>query len=65
MFAIASPPGRGPVTNWPASIVESLGNVLVGEVVDGNDNQFGPVALVGDATLALPVVVELSFCSQL
>lgn len=65
IFAIASPPGSGPVTNWPARIVESLGKNRVGDVVDGNDNQFGPVSFVGDATLALPVVVVLSFCSQL
>ena len=65
MFAIASPPGSGPVINWPARMVESLGKSRVGEAVEGNDNQFGPVTLVGDATLAFPVVVVLSFCSQL
>ena len=37
----------------------------VGDVVEGKVNQFGPVSFVGDATLAAPVVVELSFCSQL
>ena len=65
MLQTASPPGNGGVINKPARIVDNLGKVLVGEAVEGNDNQFGPVAFVGEATLALPEVVELSFCSQL
>ena len=64
MFVAASPPGNGPVTFKPANMVESLGKVLVPVAVAGNVNQFGPVALVGEATLPVPVVVELSFCSQ-
>src|SRR4051812_3464440 len=47
IFAPGSPPGRGPVTKLPARIVERIGNVLVGFVVGLNDNQFGPVSLVG------------------
>jgi hypothetical protein len=46
-------------------MVDNLGKLLVGEIVEGNDSQFGPVNFVGDATLAAPVVVELSVCSQL
>ena len=67
VFAIASPPGNGPDINCPASMVESLGNNLVGEVVGEKEIQFGPVAFVALATLALPVCVPLalSFCSQL
>ena len=64
MLAPASPPGKGGVTAKPARMVDNLGNVLVGDAVGLNDNQFGPVSLVGDATLFAPVVVELSFCSQ-
>jgi hypothetical protein len=64
MFAPASPPGKGGVTFKPESMVDNLGNDLVPEAVAGKDNQFGPVAFVGDATLPVPVVVELSFCSQ-
>ena len=64
MFAPASPPGNGGVTFKPASIVDNFGKVLVPDAEAGNDNQFGPVVLVGDATLPVPVVVELSFCSQ-
>jgi len=45
-------------------MVDSFGKYLVGEVVGLNDNQLGPVVLVGDATLPVPDVVELSFCSQ-
>ena len=63
-LAIASPPSVG-VTFKPASIVDILGKYRVGDVVDGKVSQFGPVSFVGDATLPLPVVVELSFCSQL
>ena len=37
---------------------------LLADTVGLNDNQFGPVAFVVDATLLAPVVVELSFCSQ-
>ena len=65
ILAIASPPGKGGVTNNPARIVDNLGKFLVGDVVEGNDNQFGPVNFVGEATLAFPDVVETSFCSQL
>lgn len=61
---IASPPNVG-VTFKPARIVESLGKFLVGEDVEANEIQFGPVAFVGEATLAFPVVVVLLFCSQL
>ena len=64
IFVPGSPPGNGPVTNDPARIVDNVGKVLVGEAVGLKDNQFGPVVLVGDATLAVPDVVELSFCSQ-
>jgi hypothetical protein len=64
MFATASPPGNGGVTNKPDRMVESFGHSLAGDAVGLNDNQFGPVSFVGLATLALPVVVELSFCSQ-
>jgi hypothetical protein len=64
IFAPASPPGKGPVTFEPVSIVDSLGNNLVPEGVAGKDNQLGPVDLVGEATLPDPDVVELSFCSQ-
>ena len=45
-------------------MVDNLGKVLVPDAEGTNDNQFGPVALVGDATLPDPVVEELSFCSQ-
>ena len=65
MLVPASPPGSTGVTAKPAKIVDNLGKVLVGEVVEGKDNQFGPVNLVGDATLLAPDVVALSFCSQL
>ena len=64
ILAPASPPGSGGVTIKPARIVESFGKDRVGEAVGGNDNQFGPVVFVGEATLLLPDVVELSFCSQ-
>jgi hypothetical protein len=64
MFAPASPPANGGVTINPLWIVDSLGNVLVGELVGTNDNQFGPVAFVGLATLLAPDTVELSFCSH-
>ena len=64
MFATASPPGKTGVTFKPARIVDNFGKVLVGKTEAGNDNQFGPVVLVGDATLPEPDVVELSFCSQ-
>jgi hypothetical protein len=64
MLQIASPPGKGGVTNRPAKIVDNLGNVRVGDAVGLNDNQFGPVSFVGLATLAFPDVVELSSCSQ-
>ena len=60
---MASPPIVG-VIYKPASIVDILGINLVGDVVAGKDNQFGPVVFVGDATLPDPVVDELSFCSQ-
>jgi hypothetical protein len=64
MFATASPPGNTGVTNKPARTVDNLGNILVGETVGLNDNQFGPVSFVGLATLLFPDVVALSFCSQ-
>jgi hypothetical protein len=64
MLAPASPPGNGPVTFAPARMVESFGNSLVEVVVGLKDNQLGPVDLVGEATLPVPEVVELSFCSQ-
>ena len=64
ILAPASPPGNGPVTKSPAKMVDNLGNVLVGFMVAGKVNQFGPVSFVGLATLFAPVVVELSFCSQ-
>ena len=64
MFAPASPPGKGGVTNKPERMVDNLGKVLVGDAEGLNDSQFGPVVFVGDATLFCPVVVELSFCSQ-
>ena len=54
-------------TYWivkPASMVDSFGKVLVPEVTGLKDNQLGPVALVADATLLVPEVVALSFCSQ-
>ena len=51
-MATASPPRVG-VTFWPARIVCNLGNSLVGDVVDGNVNQFGPVTFVGDAIRAI------------
>ena len=59
-----SPPGKGGVTFKPASMVDNFGNVLVPDAVGENDSQLGPVALVGEAILAVPDVVELSFCSQ-
>ena len=58
MFATASPPGKTGVTFKPARIVDNFGKVLVGKTEAGNDNQFGPVVLVGDATLPEPDVVE-------
>lgn len=66
IFAPASPPASGPVTTWPANMVESLGKSLVPDVVAGNVIQFGPVTFVGEATLDAPVSPEprLSFCSQ-
>jgi hypothetical protein len=45
-------------------MVDSLGKLLVGDVVGVNDSQLGPVVFVGEATLLVPDVVELSFCSQ-
>ena len=64
MFAIASPPGKGPVTFKPASMVDNFGNDLIPDTEGLKDNQFGPVDFDGEATLPDPVVVELSFCSQ-
>ena len=66
ILAPASPPGNGPVTVPPASMVESWGKYLVGEVVGLNEIQLGPVVLVALATLLAPVCDEdaLSFCSQ-
>ena len=64
IFVPGSPPANGGVTNRPARMVDNFGKVRVPETVGENDNQFGPVAFVGDATLLAPVVVELSFCSQ-
>ena len=65
MLAPASPPASGPVTAAPARMVASRGNKRVGEVVGLKEIQLGPVVLVALATLDAPVVVELSFCSQL
>ena len=45
-------------------MVDNFGNNLVPDAVGLNDNQFGPVAFVGEAMLFAPEVVELSFCSQ-
>jgi hypothetical protein len=66
VFAPASPPGKGPEIKPPASIVDSFGKYLAGDVVGLNDIQFGPLALVALATLLAPVCDEeaLSFCSQ-
>jgi hypothetical protein len=64
MLQTASPPGKGGVISKPARTVDNRGKVLEGDVVGLNDNQFGPVNLVGDATLLDPEVVALSFCSQ-
>ena len=64
IFAPASPPGSGGVTFNPARMVDNFGKVLVPDTVGLKDNQFGPVAFVGEATLPVPEVVELSFCSQ-
>ena len=64
MLVPASPPGKGGVTNKPERMVDNLGKVLVGDTAGLNDNQLGPVAFVGEATLFVPDVVELSFCSQ-
>jgi hypothetical protein len=64
MFATASPPGITGVTKRPARTVDSFGRVRVGEAVGLNESQFGPVSLVGLATLLFPDVVALSFCSQ-
>ena len=64
IFVPASPPGKGPVINPPVSIVDNFGQYLIGEDAGLNDNQFGPVVLVALATLLVPEVVELSFCSQ-
>ena len=66
ILAMASPPGSGPVTELPAKTVARRGKIRVGLVVAGKDNQFGPMALVGDATELLPVVAEVpaSSCSQ-
>ena len=58
------PPAVGPVIRLPARMVDNLGNSLVGLVEGRNDNQLGPVALVGLATLFAPNVVARSFCSQ-
>ena len=64
MFAPASPPGKGGVTFNPERMVDNRGKLRVGDAVAGNDNQLGPVVFVGDATLPVPDVEELSFCSQ-
>ena len=61
MLATASPPGSGGVTNRPARIVDNLGKVRVGDAVGLNDNQFGPVSLVGDATLFLLMSLNYHF----
>lgn len=55
VLAPASPPGRGPDISWPARIVESLGKILVGELLGVYDIQLGPDALVALATLFVPV----------
>ena len=64
IFAPASPPGNGGVTFKPERIVDNFGKVLVPDTTGENDNQLGPPAFVGDATLLVPDTVELSFCSQ-
>ena len=51
----ASPPGSGPVVKPPASMVDSCGKYLVGEVAGGKVSQFGPVVFVGLALLLAPV----------
>ena len=67
MFAPASPPGNGPVTSPPASMVDNCGKYRVGDVIGLKEIQLGPLALVALATLLAPVCDEeaLSFCSQL
>ena len=66
VLAPASPPGRGPLTVLPASIVDSCGNRRVGEVVGWKEIQLGPEFFAGEATLLEPVCEEeaLSSCSQ-
>jgi hypothetical protein len=66
VLAPASPPVNGPDTKPPARMVDIFGKYLVGDVVGGNVIQLGPDALVGLATLALPVCDDeaLLFCSQ-
>jgi hypothetical protein len=64
IFAPASPPAKGGVTFKPANIVDNFGNNLVPDTTGAKESQFGPVVLVGEATLAVAEVVELSFCSQ-
>jgi hypothetical protein len=49
-------------------MVERRGKYLVGELVEGKDNQFGPIGLVGLAVLYAPEAPRFcdeSFCSQL
>ena len=67
MFAPASPPGNGPVTSLPDSMVDNCGKYRVGDVIGLKEIQLGPLALVALATLLAPVCDEeaLSFCSQL
>src|SRR6185295_20282964 len=66
VFAPASPPAKGPDIVPPASMVDSLGKFLTGDVVGLNDIQLGPEAFVALATLFAPVCDDeaLSFCSQ-
>jgi hypothetical protein len=65
-LAPASPPVNGPDTKPPARIVAILGKYRVGDVVGINEIQLGPDALVGLATLLLPVWDDdaLLYCSQ-
>jgi hypothetical protein len=63
-----SPPGRASVVNPPARIVESLGKYFVGEEVELNESQFGPISFAGfalAAAMVMPVFSAESFCSQL
>ena len=66
ILAPASPPGSGPVTVAPESMVLSFGISLVDDVDGEKLIQLGHVAFVALATLLVPVCVlpALSFYSQ-